>query len=959
MLLSGTYANPHELARFTREAEAVASLRHANIVQIYDVGEFDFKPYFTMEFMDGGSLAQKLAGTPQPASEAASLTLTLATAAHVAHLGGIVHRDLKPSNILITTDGMPKISDFGLARRISPDSTVSEGGAHVGTPSYMAPEQALGKSAAIGPRTDVYALGAILYELLTGRPPFRAESASETERQLISREPAPPRRLNAKIPRDLETICLKCLRKDPDSRYATAEELADDLRRFIEGRPIVARPIGWPGRVRRWARREPATACFVATLIALVALAITAGFWVQGQRAITRATDERQRHVINAALAQSNELRTLGHWPEALHALEGAPALLATSAPEDLRQRLQRARGDADMVVHLEDIRLRLSEGANAQGGTSPLADRLYREAFANYGISLSSPDPANTSTLIRHSDIRDILLVFLHDWLYWAGDDHRARLRAIIETADDDPWRRAFRDARAKNDVSKLKSLALAPEAASEPPALLSGLGGALLVDGHRDEAWTLLRTAYHRYPGDFWINYLLGQFLAEQRPQEAVGYFRAAVAIRPRSDQAYSRLGRALRAAGDSGAAIDALQAAIALNPSTDAAEQLVELLFPRGHSEEARLIWQKNLRRDPFDHASWFGYPQLCLFLGNEAEFRWARDAMYRHFEFTNDWIIAERTSQVTLLQPLTGDDLRRAVALADRAVTNARKSSEPDNAYVKFIKGLAEYRAGNFEQAIPYLEESAAKLPDRPGSPLVLAMVQYRLGSPDQARKTLAQVVAAFDWKESNADHPGAWMSHILRREAESLILPNLHAFLEGKYQPIDNDERLALLGVCQSRNLHAAAATILADAFAADPSLADRLTAQCSALASRANDSYNRTQSLKNAPRLLAARSAALAGSGICEDRAKPNEADRQHWREQSRRWLEEDLDAWTHSSIIDPVVATDVRTRMLTLWQSDPDLAPVRDPEALAKLPPNERANWGAFWKKVMALIQI
>src|SRR4051812_35074500 len=401
----------------------------------------------------------------------------------------------------------------------------------------MAPEQALGNISAIGPQTDIYGLGAILYELLTGRPPFHAESASETERQLISKEPVPPSRLNAKVPRDLETICLKCLRKEPERRYASAAALVDDLRRFLEGRPILARPPGWGGRMWRWAVREPAAAALIATTIALVALAVGGGFWAQRQKAAAGVTMARQQQAVEAALAHADDLRKLGHWPEALRALDGAPSLLATAAPEKLRKRLRRARADADMVVRLEDIRLRLSEGAKAQGKVSPTADRLYGEAFAAYGVTFAAADPAAASDLVRHSDIHDILVVFLHDWLYWVRDENRAKLRAVVEAADDDPWRRAFREARAKNNIAKMEQLARAPEAAGQPPALLSGLGGALLIDGHRNEAWALLRTAQRRYPADFWINYLLGQFLAQQSPPEAVGYFRAAVAVRPGS--------------------------------------------------------------------------------------------------------------------------------------------------------------------------------------------------------------------------------------------------------------------------------------------------------------------------------------------------------------------------------------------------------------------------------------
>jgi serine/threonine-protein kinase len=266
MILAGAHAGVRDLARFRTEAEAVARLQHPNIVQIHQVGEAGGCPFFSLEFVAGGSLAQKLAGKPQPAREAALLVESLARAMHCAHQHGIVHRDLKPGNIVLTPDGVAKITDFGIAKLLEQEGGVSQTGDILGTPEYMAPEQAAGRSKDIGPLTDVYALGAILYKMLTGRPPFQAVTSLDTLLQVRLEEPVPPRRLNMSVHPDLQAICLKCLEKEPARRYPSAEALADDLGRWLRGEPSLARPPGWIARVRRTARRHRAATLVVAVL---------------------------------------------------------------------------------------------------------------------------------------------------------------------------------------------------------------------------------------------------------------------------------------------------------------------------------------------------------------------------------------------------------------------------------------------------------------------------------------------------------------------------------------------------------------------------------------------------------------------------------------------------------------------------------------------------------------------
>jgi WD40 repeat protein/serine/threonine protein kinase len=348
MILAGAHASPRDLARFRHEAEAVARLRHPNIIQIYDIGESNGAQYFALEYLEDGSLGHKLRGDPQPLLAAARLIETLARTIDFAHQHQIVHRDLKPANVLLVpkpksshsetagvseldlpiSDFVPKITDFGLAKRLDEQSTKTQSGEVLGTPSYMAPEQAAGKGALVGPAADVYALGAIFYEMLTGRPPFKAATALDTVLLVLHEEPVRPGSLRPGLTRDLETICLKCLEKEPRKRYPTAAALADDLERFRHGLAIHARPVGLIERTWKRARHKPLPATLLAGIVLVAMLGFAGVSWQwrvalaekrekesqRDQAEEARHQEENQRNRARAALYFSRIAQTQLHW---------------------------------------------------------------------------------------------------------------------------------------------------------------------------------------------------------------------------------------------------------------------------------------------------------------------------------------------------------------------------------------------------------------------------------------------------------------------------------------------------------------------------------------------------------------------------------------------------------------------------------------------------------------------
>ncbi|HJZ59014.1 MAG TPA: protein kinase [Gemmataceae bacterium] len=279
MILSGEHARPADVVRFLAEAEVVAAIQHPHVVQVFETGQAQGRPYLALEYLPGGSLADRVRSAPLDPREAARVVAELADAVSHAHDRGVIHRDLKPENVLFTAAGIAKVTDFGLAKRVEIGDGLTLPGAVMGTPAYVSPEQARGDTAAINPSSDVYSLGAILYRLVTGRPPFQASTAWETLRQVASADPVPPRRLLPALPRDFDTICLKCLEKDPARRYPSAAALEEDLQRFLDGRPVAARPVGFAERAAKWSRRNPGVAGLLAALAVVFLLGFAGVTW--------------------------------------------------------------------------------------------------------------------------------------------------------------------------------------------------------------------------------------------------------------------------------------------------------------------------------------------------------------------------------------------------------------------------------------------------------------------------------------------------------------------------------------------------------------------------------------------------------------------------------------------------------------------------------------------------------
>jgi tetratricopeptide (TPR) repeat protein len=638
---------PTHLERFRREARAAARLHHPNIVPVHGVGERAGLHFYAMQFIQGRGLDEVLkevkrlrdpkhppaeleaaplvsadpaaavtsaAGatsgtelTSQPEAQyfrsVAEMGAQVAAGLDYAHKQCVLHRDIKPSNLLLDARGTVWITDFGLAKAEGTDELTHTGDI-VGTLRYMAPERLRGWS---DPRSDVYALGITLYELLTLRPAFADSSRPRLIERVAHEDPIRPRKIDRAIPRDLETIVLRAIDKEPERRYATAAELAEDLGRYLAGEPVWARRIGVCERGAKWIKRRPAVAALLA-VCAVAALLVALGMlWTVRDRAAQSALlAEGVRH----ALEEVRSFYEHDRQPDAMSALKRAEAMLAgdRGTPE-LRYAVQQWRTDLEMVTRVEQIRLDKAAMFRDEQFAPQGAAEAYKAAFDGYGLNLGNVDPRAAAASIQAGAIKSHLLAALDDWISLApetGRPAKAHLLAVARAADDDPWRDRVRSVLGQDDGKSLEMLAQDRELQSRPASTQWCLARGLAAIKKTAVALQVLQQAQKRYPDDFWVNLELAQLLlGTGQALEAVRYYQAALALRPGNYAVHLHLGTALAELRDYARAEAEYRTVLDLKPGLVAAHaNLCIALRLQGRLDDAIVEGERAVRLKPND-------------------------------------------------------------------------------------------------------------------------------------------------------------------------------------------------------------------------------------------------------------------------------------------------------------------------------------------------------------------
>jgi eukaryotic-like serine/threonine-protein kinase len=921
MILAGRFASEHDVKRFHNESAAAAELDHPHIVPIYEVGEHDGYNYFSMKLVEGTNLERGKAAYVADPRLAAQLMATVARAIHHAHQRGVLHRDLKPSNILIDRAGTPFVVDFGLAKRLHSALELTQDDANLGTPRYMAPEQVARDRGAVTTATDVYGLGNVLYVLLTGVPAALGLAPSEILDRIVNRSPEPPSKLNRRVQRDLETICLKCLEKEPAKRYGSAEELALDLERWLGGKPIKARPVGPLGWATRWCRRHPAEAILGSVAVAATLIIVTTGGWLAFDAARKDTEVERKVAVESVTAIQALSAGQLTRANEAFGRVTG----LASTASAAARRHVAPRLADLKTLFRFEDIRMSHLE-ASEDGLYLAGAAALYAAAFRDYGIDVERGRPADVIAQIKSREARAALVEALDDWALNTTDTAaRGRLLTVAAGADGQPasLSNQVRAALAKRDKSALLKLAEVARSTKPRPATLVSLAAGLREQDELEQAVKLLRTAQQDQPGDFWLNLELATTLMLWRPNEsgdALPFVTAALALSNGNPGVYAYVGNAQVKAGKLADAETSFRQAIRIKDGfAVATADLGLVLSELGKLSESHTMLTRAVELDPGNPRSYYNLGRNLQRQGNnERAAEMYRQAIDRKPEF------AEAFNNYGNCLTAMGC-LDKAMAAFDKSLT-----LRPRYGRAHYNRGCLLDQMGRFDQAEQSYRQAIECQPDFADSYRQIAFdLMYQDGNFKEALTELDKGMKLLPAKDRTRPR---W--EILQAECRRLIAldPRLDAYLKNEVKPGGAGEScdLALLCAWPSRRLFGEAARLYEKAFVLEPA--------------RATD-------LRMGYRYYAAACAARAASGEGRDSVPP--AERTHWRERSLEWLQADLALRLDQIQHGKPGQADVARSKLRYWLSDPQLAGIRDERALQEMTNSERDKWRALWRTI------
>jgi Flp pilus assembly protein TadD/tRNA A-37 threonylcarbamoyl transferase component Bud32 len=988
--------------RFLREGEITGSLEHPGVVPVYGLTrDADGQPCYAMRFIRGQTLQEAIARFQEADEAGRSLALrhllgrfvAVCNTIAYAHSRGVVHRDLKPANIMLGDYGETLVVDWGLAKRLghageaqSPDDGApgaprdgrgdgTAPGDVLGTPAFMSPEQATGRHDAVGPASDIYGLGATLYALLRGQPPFAGDSVAEVLRQVERGDFPPPRQLRRDTPRALEAICLKAMAREPAARYATALELAADLERWLADEPVRAYPEPVRLRLARWARRHRTVLASAAVLAVIVGILGGLGAWWLDRQHVER------RRGVEAALAEVSGLQRRAKWDVAEAVLKQAQDRLTDHGPADLQRALEQARRDLDLVARLEAVALR--RGTVVDGKLGQLddagADQGYAAVFAEVGPGTPTDDPQTVADWLATSSVRAPLLGALDDWADCVEDKSRRNwILTVTQRADPDRWRDRARLAVSQRDPLALGRLAAEDAAVEQPPQLAATVAHRLGRQGI-----DLLRRAQALHPEDFWLTFRLGLALHPINAAEAAEYYRAALALRPGTTAVLNNLGNILRDQRRLDEAKVMYQQACTVDPTQAPVHNgLGNVLLNQGHLEEAKEEFHRALALNSGFAAAHNGlgaalHDQRRL-KEAEVEYRRACDldpklAPYHHnlgsvlfdlrrFEeaetafrhackLDSKLALPHHNLGVLLgaknrLEEAKAEFLRACeldpnkaashnylgrVYLAQNRLEDAakeyRRACDLDTKFANHHNGL-----GNALRALGQLDEAKAEYHRACGLDVRYAEPHGNLGQILQEEGRLEEALA--EYHQASQLGFAAVRPPLHDCEQQIALRKRLPGLASGQDRPADQAERLAFAALCQlpSEGRYALAARLYTAAFAADSKLADH--------------------------RYDAACAASLAGCGQGKDSGTLDDHQKARLRQQALAWLNADLLRWCERLKSDKPPDRSLVQQRLRRWQQDTALAGLRDPAALVKLPEAEWQSCLKLWADVDALLR-